>query len=227
MACAAASISTEITVSKGRKPDDVRPAKPSFRPPGPAKRSITPKLDGTLWSPVARFIARLTRLDVVCQAEEEGMRMDVMSRDARSRNMAAIKGRDTKPEMVLRRALHARGLRFRLHRKDLPGRPDLVFPARRAVVFVHGCFWHRHGGCRYATTPATRVEFWLEKFAANVARDQRACRQLLALGWRVGVVWECQTRPGSVLATVDALEAWLRGDEPRFQLPALSLKLHD
>ena len=94
----------------------------------------------------------------------------------RSRNMAAIRGKDTAPELAVRRILHAMGLRFRLHRKDLPGRPDIVLPKPRTVVFVHGCFWQRHEGCRYTTTPKTRQEFWQSKFAANVERDGRPAR---------------------------------------------------
>lgn len=108
--------------------------------------------------------------------------------------MAGIKGRDTKPELVVRRIAHKLGLRFRLHRKDLPGRPDLVFPRRRLAVFVHGCFWHRHDGCRYTYTPKSRVAFWTKKFAANVARDRRNEEALRDLGWRVLVIWECISR---------------------------------
>lgn len=108
--------------------------------------------------------------------------------------MARIRGRDTRPELVVRRALHRLGHRFRLHRRDLPGAPDLVFPARRLAVFVHGCFWHRHPGCRLTTTPATRADFWAAKFAANQARDARASDALRARGWDVHVIWECETR---------------------------------
>ena len=117
----------------------------------------------------------------------------------RSRNMAAIRGKDTAPELAVRRILHAMGLRFRLHRKDLPGRPDIVLPKHRTVVFVHGCFWHRHEDCRYTTTPKTRQEFWQTKFAANVERDRRNRTDLQRLGWRVIVVWECELRQPSDL----------------------------
>ena len=117
----------------------------------------------------------------------------------RSRNMAAIRGKDTAPELAVRRILNAMGLRFRLHRKDLPGRPDIVMPKHRTVVFVHGCFWHRHEGCRYTTTPKTRQEFWQTKFAANVERDRRNRTDLQQLGWRVIVVWECELRQPSDL----------------------------
>lgn len=110
---------------------------------------------------------------------------------ARSRNMAAIKGKDTKPELIVRKALHAHGFRYRLHSKALPGKPDLVLPAYRVCIFVHGCFWHRHRGCRYAYSPSTRTEFWEKKFRENVARDRRNRKLLLAAGWSVIELWEC------------------------------------
>ena len=119
---------------------------------------------------------------------------DIVDSGRRSEMMSRIKGRDTVPEIVVRRIAHGLGFRFRLYRKDLPGRPDLVFPRHRAVVFVHGCFWHRHDGCRYAYEPKSRVPFWTEKFRRNVARDQRNEAALRALGWRVLVIWECETR---------------------------------
>ena len=146
--------------------------------------------------------------------------MDIKDAAARSRNMAAIRAADTKPEMILRRALHARGLRYRLHRKDLPGTPDLVLPGRKAVIFVHGCFWHRHPGCRYATTPATRPEFWQKKFEANIRRDRRVLEELQALSWRVAMVWECQLKRGEAVATEDRLVDWLAGDDALFEMPA-------
>mgnify|MGYP000862603405 CR=1 FL=1 len=105
--------------------------------------------------------------------------------------MASVRQRDTGPEMRLRRALHRLGLRYRLHDRRLPGSPDLVFPRFKAVVFVHGCFWHVHKGCKFATEPASRKDFWREKFEANKKRDRRNYDSLLASGWRVLVVWEC------------------------------------
>ncbi|POB00312.1 very short patch repair endonuclease [Chromobacterium sinusclupearum] len=117
---------------------------------------------------------------------------DIVDTRTRSRMMSAIKGRDTAPEMVVKRFLHRFGFRFRLHKKQLPGRPDLVLPRWHAVIFVHGCFWHRHQGCKFATTPATRPDFWQRKFAANVQRDERQVRELKALGWKVAVIWECE-----------------------------------
>ena len=107
--------------------------------------------------------------------------------------MSRIRGANTRPELLLRRGLHARGLRFRLHRKDLPGKPDLVFPKRRAVILVHGCFWHGHG-CPMFKLPATRAEFWRSKIAGNQERDRNAIAALRAGGWRILVVWECSLR---------------------------------
>jgi DNA mismatch endonuclease (patch repair protein) len=112
----------------------------------------------------------------------------------RSSLMKKVRQRHTKPEMMVRSAVHALGYRFRLHRRDLPGSPDLVLPKHRVVVFVHGCFWHRHAECRHASTPKTNVEFWLDKFRRNVARDARKEGELQQLGWRVLVIWECETR---------------------------------
>lgn len=116
---------------------------------------------------------------------------DIVDRATRSRMMAAIRGRDTAPERLVRSYLHRAGLRFRLHARELPGSPDVLLPRWRTAVFVHGCYWHRHRGCRFATIPSTNRVFWREKFAANEARDRRNARRLRALGWRVIVVWEC------------------------------------
>lgn len=126
--------------------------------------------------------------------------------------MSGIGGRNTKPEIVVRKALFAAGFRFRLHRKDLPGRPDVVLPGRRVVVFVHGCFWHAHSGCRYARVPATRRQFWEAKFSANVERDRRVQEALLSAGWRVLIVWECATRSSGVREALPGLLAsWVAG----------------
>ncbi|WP_245909742.1 very short patch repair endonuclease [Rhodobacter viridis] len=123
--------------------------------------------------------------------------------------MSGIRSVDTRPELALRRRMHALGLRFRLHRKDLPGSPDLVFPRFRAAVFVHGCYWHRHPGCPKTTMPSTRVAFWSEKFEANVRRDQRAETLLLSTGWRVAVIWECVLRRNPD-AVAQELDEWLQ-----------------
>lgn len=124
---------------------------------------------------------------------------DVLSEEQRRRNMAAIRSTNTKPELRVRRALHAAGLRYRLHVRGLPGTPDLVFPSRRVVVFVHGCFWHQHPLCHNVKMPASRPEFWGPKLVANVERDRRQQRALRTLGWRVLVIWECQTKDASKL----------------------------
>ena len=120
--------------------------------------------------------------------------MDRLTPERRSRLMSQVRGKDTTPEMVVRRAAHRMGLRFRLHRKDLPGKPDLVFPKHRTAIFVHGCFWHRHANCKKATMPKSNVKFWREKFERNVQRDRRNQAELAKAGWQVGVIWECQTK---------------------------------
>lgn len=125
--------------------------------------------------------------------------------------MAGIRGKDTKPELALRRSLHALGFRYRLHAKGIPGKPDLVLPKYKAVIFVHGCFWHRHPGCRYASTPATRPEFWASKFSANVARDSAVRSALSQAGWRVATIWECAMRSETGVAAVrDIVVRWLQ-----------------
>lgn len=134
--------------------------------------------------------------------------------------MSGIRGRNTKPEMQLRRALHALGFRYRLQGK-LTGRPDLVLPRYHAVLFVHGCFWHRHPGCRYTTTPDTNASFWSAKFSDNVQRDQRNQDRLRAEGWRIGIVWECALRRYGGKAVAEQVGIWLRSDEPRLEVPRL------
>lgn len=119
---------------------------------------------------------------------------DIVTPAVRSRMMSSIRGRDTQPEMRVRRYLHAVGIRFRLHERGLPGRPDLTLPGRKVAIFVHGCFWHQHPGCPLAASPATRPDFWRAKFAANKARDAAAVESLVSLGWSVITIWECQTR---------------------------------
>lgn len=126
--------------------------------------------------------------------------MDVISPEQRSRIMAANKSRNTKPELAIRRMLHAMGFRFRLHRKDLPGCPDIVLPKYKTVILVNGCFWHQHAGCKLASKPATRKEFWETKLSRNVERDSENAAKLAALGWRVIVVWECELQKSNDLA---------------------------
>ena len=125
---------------------------------------------------------------------------DHLTSQHRSWNMSRIKGWNTRPEIIVRSMLHRMGYRFRLHRKDLPGKPDIVLPKHNTVIFVHGCFWHRHPGCRYATTPKSNTEFWQKKFDRNVSRDKKNQANLKATGWRVLVVWECELRDLDALA---------------------------
>ena len=129
--------------------------------------------------------------------------------------MSRIRGKDTKPEMKVRRALHALGLRFRLHRRDLPGTPDIVFPGPKVVVFVHGCYWHRHPGCRLTTTPSTNSEFWQNKFDSNVRRDAAAQQKLLDDGWAVETIWECETRkPDQLQLAAERISRIVRSRRP-------------
>lgn len=116
---------------------------------------------------------------------------DTVDSETRSRMMSAIRGKNTSPEIAVRRYLHARGFRFRLHRKDLPGKPDIVLPKHHLAIFVHGCFWHRHPGCFYSTLPSSRRAFWEEKFQRNVERDERNKQALIESGWRTMIIWEC------------------------------------
>ncbi|WP_305044872.1 very short patch repair endonuclease [Geoalkalibacter sp.] len=118
--------------------------------------------------------------------------MDTLSPKERSRRMSLIRGKNSNPEMKLRHLVHNMGFRYRLHVESLPGTPDLVFPSKRAVIFLHGCFWHRHENCKLARLPKSRLEFWKQKLDANKDRDARDQKRLMALGWRVLVVWECE-----------------------------------
>lgn len=133
--------------------------------------------------------------------------------------MASIRGRNTRPEMALRKALHRLGFRYRLHERKLPGHPDLVFPKYRAVVFVHGCFWHRHPGCRYATTPASNTEFWERKFRGNVERDNRNIRKLREQGWRVAVIWECALKGDNLEVIAERVSHWLQEGRDWLEVP--------
>jgi DNA mismatch endonuclease (patch repair protein) len=142
--------------------------------------------------------------------------MDTVDKKTRSRIMASVGQRDTGPEMSLRRILHRLGLRYRLHDRKLPGSPDLVFPRFRAVVFVHGCFWHVHEGCKFSTRPSSSKEFWNEKFEANQKRDRKNYDLLLVSGWRVLVVWQCalKARKDAGLEELGSeVLNWLESDE--------------
>ena len=143
---------------------------------------------------------------------------DIVSPETRSRMMSGIQGKNTQPEMTVRRALHAAGFRYRLHVRSLPGRPDLVLPRYSAVCLIHGCYWHRHPGCPNATTPATRTEFWQEKFRSNVERDGRQRRQLQNMGWRVAVIWECALKPKRADAALARFIRWLPSDAPTVEI---------
>jgi DNA mismatch endonuclease (patch repair protein) len=126
--------------------------------------------------------------------------VDTLTPERRSANMSRIRSRDTKPELIVRRILHSAGFRFRLNVRTLPGSPDIVLPKYKIAIFVHGCFWHRHPGCKFAYSPKSRVDFWQKKFDENVARDEHKKRALEELGWHVVEVWECETR-AAVLRT--------------------------
>jgi DNA mismatch endonuclease, patch repair protein len=119
-------------------------------------------------------------------------RMDIVSSAKRSQMMSGIRGKDTKPEIAVRKAAHSLGYRFRLNRRDLPGSPDIVFPGRKTALFVHGCYWHRHEGCKRCYTPKSNIEFWERKFENNVSRDNRVQKELEQMGWQVAIVWECE-----------------------------------
>jgi DNA mismatch endonuclease, patch repair protein len=125
--------------------------------------------------------------------------VDTLTTERRSWNMSRIRGKDTKPEMIVRSEIHRRGYRFRLHCRSLPGCPDLVLRKHRLVIFVHGCFWHRHPHCKFAYTPKSRREFWTAKFCRNVERDAEVRRDLRRLGWRVAVIWECEAQSCRIL----------------------------
>ncbi|AJK45842.1 XorII very-short-patch-repair endonuclease [Burkholderia plantarii] len=134
--------------------------------------------------------------------------VDPLSPSERSERMSRIRGKNTKPELTLRKALHRLGFRYRLHGAGLPGKPDLVFRRYKTVVFVHGCFWHRHAGCSIATTPKSNTAFWLEKFEKTMARDKRVTTQLEEQGWRVLVVWECElSTPAKAMQATERLAA--------------------
>lgn len=137
--------------------------------------------------------------------------MDIITKEKRSWNMSRIRSRNTKPELVVRSTLHKMGYRFRLHVRELPGNPDIVLKKHRAVIFVHGCFWHRHPGCKYAYIPKSRQEFWTDKFRDNIARHDRVTEKLRYLGWNVHVVWECEI--SDVHKLQERLVLLLHGDQ--------------
>lgn len=147
--------------------------------------------------------------------------MDSIGPEKRSWVMAQVRGRDTKPEKAVRSLLHRMGFRFRLHRPDFPGKPDIVLPRYRAVIFVHGCFWHRHPGCRRASMPANNAEYWKRKFERNVTRDAANKASLEAQGWRVLTIWECELRDIPALAL--RLESFLTKTDRHDSIPSATI----
>jgi len=147
--------------------------------------------------------------------------MDVFDKETRSRNMAAIKGQNTRPEMIVRHYLHSKGFRYRLHSRNLPGKPDLTMPKFNAVVFVHGCFWHRHNRCRFATMPSSNTEFWGKKLTGNKERDKARKTDLRKLGWRVLTVWECGLRSSrNRERNLEKIKSWLLSEKKTGAIPA-------
>jgi DNA mismatch endonuclease (patch repair protein) len=130
---------------------------------------------------------------------------DVHSKATRSYNMSRIKGKDTKPEITVRKFLFSKGLRYQLHKKDLPGKPDLVFPKSSKIIFIHGCFWHGHKGCKYYVPPKTRARWWLNKIGGNKKKDTENNLRLRKLGYKVHTVWECELKPAKQLRTLESL----------------------
>jgi len=145
---------------------------------------------------------------------------DPLTLEQRRYNMSRIRGTNTSPERIVRSGLHRAGLRFRLHGRYLPGRPDLVFKGHSAVVFCHGCFWHRHSGCKFATRPKTRAAFWESKFKDNQQRDAAQVQQLKDAGWRVLIVWECAVRRQTTReASIARAARWIRGRTAYGEIP--------
>ena len=138
---------------------------------------------------------------------------DVHSKEIRSKNMAAIKGKNTKPEMLVRKFLHANGYRYKLHDKSLPGKPDIVLPKYKTVIFVHGCFWHGHENCKYYVVPKTRTEWWLNKINGNIANDTKALKALKKDGWKIIILWTCNLKKINSLQTLKKLKLKLTGKD--------------
>lgn len=145
---------------------------------------------------------------------------DIVSPEKRSKMMSGIRGKNTRPELLVRKSIFAEGLRFRLHRKDLPGNPDIVLPRKQVIIFVHGCFWHQHQGCRLAKLPTTNSNFWLKKLKGNSARDKKVAEELNSLGWRVLTIWECVTKDQAALQVLGRLIfEWIEGEEVMGSIP--------
>lgn len=144
--------------------------------------------------------------------------MDTVDKKTRSKIMASVKQRDTGPEMLLRKELHRLGFRYRLHDRKLPGSPDIVLKKHRAVIFVHGCFWHRHG-CKLSTSPSTQKEFWQNKFEQNAKRDKKKYEELLKMGWRILVVWQCAIKATTIESISKVITGWLNSNRKYRELP--------
>lgn len=142
--------------------------------------------------------------------------IDVVSPLVRARMMANIHGKNTKPEILLRHSLHRLGFRYNLHPRYLPGKPDLIFSKWDAVIFINGCFWHRHENCKLAANPKSRVDFWIEKFEKNILRDKKNIESLKELGWRIGIVWECSTR-NHLDELVIEVASWLKNKKSAYK----------
>ncbi len=146
---------------------------------------------------------------------------DTLSAEQRSILMSKVHGQETKIEKLVRSSLHRRGYRFRKNVVTLPGRPDIVLPKYKAAIFIHGCFWHGHYGCRKSRLPTARYSFWEEKRQANLERDARKISELINFGWRVAVVWQCALeKPTSFLHTINTLEKWITSEESRCEIPS-------
>lgn len=130
---------------------------------------------------------------------------DVHSKKTRSYNMSQIKGKNTKPELLVRKFLFSKGFRYTLHNKNLPGKPDIILPKHRTVIFVHGCFWHGHKNCKYFVVPKTRTAWWLNKINSNIANDKRKHSSLVKQGWKIITIWECKLKPAKLANTLQAL----------------------
>lgn len=148
--------------------------------------------------------------------------VDVVDKKTRSRMMAGIRGKNTKPELILRRELHKDGFRYRIHDSRLPGTPDIVLPMYNALIFVHGCFWHRHFDCWWNTSPSSNNEFWKDKLARNAERDARNVEELRRQGWRVAIVWECSLRLSEGKQVAAEVENWLKSENPTLNLPSIT-----
>ena len=153
-----------------------------------ARRAHNPEVVGSNPTPATNILVSARCCTLAARL------MDTLTSEERSERMSLVRGRDTKPEMLVRRLVHGLGYRYRLHRGDLPGRPDMVFPSRHRAIFVHGCFWHRHPQCKLARIPKSRQEFWVPKLEGNRRRDLENQRRLREIGWDLLVIWECETR---------------------------------